>query len=469
MIRFCSLAIFSILFAACANSPPIALPLAEFEGLYEYESGTTLVMVAGPDRHLLYADINGARYPLRPHRSDVFLNAGDVEVEFARSDDGGIIGYREKRSESFDENPLFALLDSEVRRPASIWIAKPETNTTPYIYRAPANLSDGLPVAALTLGGPLATHLSAMTNAIYDNAYPGVQAALVYKDGALVFEEYFYEYDIDKRHQLRSATKTLIALLAGVAVDQGLIASIDTPILSYFDEYDDLKFLDDRKRSITIRDLLTMQSGLDCNDWDEDSPGNESKMVYAEDWARFILDTPMLIEPGEVGSYCTGNTILVGRIIEKVTGRPLKAFANDTLFGPLGVSDYEWDFHPDRSNINNFVQAWLRPRDMLKIGILIASDGMWNGRRIVSEKWIRDMGSTHSTIRGTPYGYFFWRRFLVFEGRRIETPQISGNGGQKIILLDDDDTILVLTGGNYNQSSYANDLLAEFVLPGLAD
>ena len=294
-----------------------------------------------------------------------------------------------------------------------------------------------------------------------------MHAALFYKDNALVFEEYFYEYDIGKQHQLRSATKTLVAILVGIAIDQGLISSIDTPILPYFDEYGGLQYMEDRKRAITIRDLLTMQSGLDCNDWDEDSPGNESKMAYSDDWAQFILDVPMIAEPGDVSSYCSGSVILVGRIIEKVSGRTLKAFADETLFGPLGISDYAWDFRPDRSNINNFVQAWLRPRDMLKIGILLTSDGVWNGQQVISKNWMHDLQAAHSTIQGTPYGYFFWRRFINYENQRMETPQMSGNGGQKVILLGDDNAILVLTGGNYNQSSFANDLLAEFVLAGL--
>ena len=106
-----------------------------------------------------------------------------------------------------------------------------------------------------------------------------MHSVLLYLHGALVFEHYFYEYDRSTRHQLRSATKTLMALLAGAAVDRGLIPSLDAPVLPYFSEYRDLRNVDDKKRAISIRDLLAMQSGFACNDDDDASPGNENQHV----------------------------------------------------------------------------------------------------------------------------------------------------------------------------------------------
>ncbi len=443
-------------------------PLAEYEGLYEYQNDSTLIMVAGPKREILYATINGARYPLKPTRGDVFLNAGDVEVEFVRDKSGSILGYRENKGDAATKNPIYALLDSNQTLPSSIWIAKPENVAIPYTYKAPPKLNDGIPSRAIQADNPLAVQLVAMTNSIYGEAYPYTQSILVYHDGALVYEEYFYEYDRKKQHQLRSATKSLMAILAGIAVDQGLIPSVNEAVLPYFDEYSDIQNIDKGKRAITVEDLLSMQSGFDCNDWDGDSPGNESKMASAQDWARFMVDLPMSSEPGTTGSYCSGNVVLVGRIIEKVTGKSLKEFADEFLFTPLGITDYQWDFRPDHSNIDNFTQAWLRPRDMMKIGILLDRRGEWNDIAVVSGEWIDYMTDAQSMIGDTPYGYFFWLRYLVPTGdRRFEIPQMSGNGGQKVILLKEQNAIVVLTGGNYNQSSHTNDLLADYILKGL--
>ena len=464
-MRICIYLLLAILLSACTTKP---LPLAEYEGLYEYENETTLIIIAGPKRELLYASISGSRYPLRPARPDVFLNSGDVEIEFVRDKQGQIMGYRENNGDSSNENSVYALLDRNQTLPSSSWVAKPDDRQLPYTYIPPSNLNDGIPVEALSADDPLARQMTAMTNAIYADVYPYTQSVLLVRDGALVFEEYFYEFDRDKPHQLRSGTKTLMAILTGIAIDEGLIASIKEPVLPYFDDYVGLENLDADKLAITIEDLLTMQSGLDCNDWDGDSPGNESKMVYAEDWVKFILDLSMATAPGTTGSYCSGNVVLMGRIIEKASGIPLKIFADEHLFTPLGITDHEWDFRPDRSNINNFVQAWMTPRDMMKIGLLLDQRGEWENVSIVSGAWVDQLTGAQSQIGNTPYGFFFWRRFITPDGnRRYEIPQMSGNGGQKVILLKEQNAVLVLTGGNYNQSSHTNNLLADFILKGL--
>ena len=440
--------------------------LSAYEGQYEYSNGSTLIMVRGPNNKLLYASINGARYPLKPAGKDTFLNAAGVEVVFVRGDKDEIAAYREMQSEVPEENPLYRMLDRNMRLSRAIWYPRPKGAPEQYTYRAPKEINDGLPVGSPSSDDPLLERLESMTSDIYANAFPGVESVLLFKQGVLVFEEYFYAFERDTQHQQRSATKSLVALLLGAALDAGKISSLDAEVLPFFEEYMDLEHVDDNKLALTLRDLLSMQSGFDCDDWDQASPGNESKMVQTNDWARFMLNLPVSDPPGSRGSYCSGNVILIGKIIEKAVGMPLKQFADEALFGPLGIHDYQWDFRPDLSNTNNFVQAWLRPRDMLKIGILLADEGKWNGQQILSANWIEQLTSKQSEIGGTPYGYFFWRRYLVHEGQRVEIHQMSGNGGQKVILLDEH-TILVLTGGNYNQQSHTSELLLNYILPGL--
>ena len=443
-----------------------ALPLAEYEGQYEYVNDSTLIIVAGPERQKLYAVINEARYPLRPFKKDIFLNNGDVEVEFVRDTSQKIIGYQENKAADGSAKTLFSLLDADQTLPPSIWFAKPEGASIPYLYRAPKDMSDGLQIRVLEDNNLLATHLSNMTNAIYNESYPNTESALIYQNGTLVYEEYFYDYDKSRPHQLRSATKTYIALLAGIAVDQGLM-SRDDLVLPFFPEYDDLQHIDNRKRSITIDNLLTMQSGFECDDRNSESAGNESKFYFTDDWARFVLDLPMSHDPGTFGSYCSGNVKVLGRIIEKVSGKALKAFADEHLFQPLGITNYEWNHAQDSSNAENFGQIWMRPRDMLKIGVLISDEGVWHGRRIITQDWIKDLTSPQSTIGETPYGYLYWQRYFYPNGKdRIEIPQLSGNGGQKVIILKEQNAIVVLTGRNYNQASHTRELLADHILKG---
>ena len=445
------------------------LALSEYEGLYEYENESELIMVAGPKRINLYAVINEARYPLRPSGKDIFINNADIEIEFIRDAKNQIIGYRENKNGIPEANPIYSLLNPNVQSSSSIWVAKPLSSPENYTYKAPKKLNDGIPIRDLGVNSPLSQKLSKLTNDIYNGLYPNTHSILLFKNGALVFEEYFYEFSQDKTHQQRSATKTLMSILTGIAIDRKFISTINEPILPYFKEYQGLKNVDEWKANITIKDLLTMQSGLDCNDWDPESPGNESNMVFSNDWARFMLDLRMKTKPGSSGSYCSGNVILMGRIIEKSSGRSLQEFANKFLFSPLGIKHYSWDFRPDLSNTNNFVQAWLRPRDMMKIGMLLNEYGKYQQTQIVSRSWISSLIAAQSKIAKTEYGYFYWRREFYPDGvKAVQIPQMSGNGGQKVILLKEQNSIVVLTGGNYNKSSHTNEILAYYILKGLA-
>lgn len=229
---------------APASAPSTEAGLSEYEGQYEYENGSTLIMVRGPNDEILYASINGARYPLRPARRDVFLNNADVEVLFARDDHGNIIGYREIKSANLESNLLFRLLDRNKRLPSSIWHPRPAGAPQQYTYRAPAELNDGILVGSPGSDDPLLERLSTMTSEIYANSFPGVESVLLYRGGELVFEEYFYAFDRDTPHQQRSATKTLLALLLGIAIDSGHISSIDLEVLPFFDQYTDLLHVD---------------------------------------------------------------------------------------------------------------------------------------------------------------------------------------------------------------------------------
>ncbi len=147
---------------------------------------------------------------------------------------------------------------------------------------------------------------------------------------------------------------------------------------------------DPRKAKVTLTDLLSNQSGFACNDHESTSPGNEMKLYESRDWVKAFVDLPMVADPGTVGRYCSGGILTAGRIVELAAGKPLPRFAQEALFGPLGIqpTEWKWNFTLDRSQRNEFGQIYLRPRDMLKLGVLIQQRGKWNGRRVVSASWI---------------------------------------------------------------------------------
>ena len=467
-MRVTALVLGSILMAGCASVEPPVTPdtelvrLRQFEGLYEYENGTTLQIAASPADRILFALILGAKYPLKPLSGDTFTNATNQRVLFTR--EGGLVtGYTLPDSGS---GQVFRRLSSEVHFPVGMWY--PRSPGAPvYSYVPPRDLGDGLAVGAMRGPALDRSRIEEMVRRIARGEYPDVHSVLILDNGALVLEEYFYEYNAETVHQLRSATKSFVSALVGIAIDQGLIESVRAPVLPYFAADDErIENLTESKRKITLEDLLTQRSGLECNDWDDPaSAGNESRMGQSADWVQFILDLPMAHEPGTAASYCSGGVVLLGRIVEKASGRKIEDFAREHLFGPLGIHHFDWRFDPDRSSSETFVQLSLRPRDMARFGLLFAQGGRWNGRQIVSQEWVEASTARHTAVGDTDYGYLWWRPYLNVSGGQHHGIVATGNGGQKIFLWPELDLIVVLTGGSYNQESPVNELLIQYILP----
>jgi CubicO group peptidase (beta-lactamase class C family) len=308
---------------------------------------------------------------------------------------------------------------------------------------------------------------------VLDGTYPDVRAIAVHHNGALVLEEYFYGFERDRPHQMRSLTKSIISLLAGVAVDRGLLRA-NEPVVARLG-YSSIANPDPRKDQITLSDLLSNQSGLACDDHDRASPGNEVKLYAAADWPKAFVDLPAVAEPGRTGRYCSFGFITAGRIIELAAGKPLAEFAQEVLFGPLGISptQWRWTFVLDHSQRNEFAQIYLRPRDMLKLGLLIHQRGVWQGRRVVSESWIDAAVARQSRVDDSDYGLGIWHRWYAVPTangtQRVETIMLSGNGGQKIYIVPALELVVVFTGGAFNVESPTNRIMARVLLPALLD
>ena len=452
IILVCSLACFS------QENPKIGYQaLKEYEGSYEYFNNARLQLAASPKDNRLYAIINEVRYPLKTVARDSFLDVQNTKVQFERNAANQINGYRVA-------NNFFKRLSQE-DLPVKMWYARHVAGggRYEYAYAMPEKLSDGLNVGSLSNSGLDAAAIKQMVEKIADETYQNVHSVLVVKDGKLVLEEYFYEYDRNALHQMRSATKSVISALAGIAIEKGFIKGKNETVLSFFPEYD-LKNLSEDKKKITVENLLTHQSGLDCNDDDRNSPGNELKMGTSPDWVKFTLDLPMNDKPGTRAKYCSGGVIVLGRISEKTTGKSINEFAAQNLFSPLRVSDFKWNFKPDNSSGETFCQIYLTPRALAKFGLLYLNGGKFGGKQIVSSEWVKDSLAKHSVVNDTDYGYLWWRPWFNVGGKRVDGIAAKGYGGQRIYLRQDLNLVVVITGGNYGGHSPSDELLIKYSL-----
>lgn len=318
-----------------------------------------------------------------------------------------------------------------------------------YTYSQPLDLGDGWKTNNLQSQQIDSTLLYSFFNQ-FINEKTKVHSILLVNDGELIIEEYFDGYSVGKQHDLRSVTKSIRSLLVGIAIDQGFIEDINDPVSKYLIDLAPKKNLDERKEQISIKHLLTMSSGLDCNDWDKKSKGQEDKVYKKKDWLQYTLDLPVINDPGTVSHYCSMGSILVAEIISQTSNMDVTEFAEEYLFKPLGISNVSWGHTSKKEVISSGKRLYMTPRDMAKIGLLILNEGTWNGTRIVSEQWIQESTTPKTKITGIDYGYFWWNIPSQVNEQILSSKTATGNGGQYIMVIPELDMVAVFTGGAYN-------------------
>ena len=297
-----------------------------------------------------------------------------------------------------------------------------------------------------------------------------VHSVVVVRGGKLIYESYHAgedekwgrkqgvtPYTSQMQHDVRSISKSVVSLLFGIALDRKLIASVDDPVFRYFPDYAALRTPE--KDNIHLRHLLTMTSGLA---WDErraysDPENSERKLIRSIEPYRFVLEQSVWRKPGEEWNYNGGGTQLLAGVLQRTTGKSLADFAKEALFEPLGITQFEWLNMPASGEVAAASGLRLRPRDLAKIGQLVLNNGTWNGRRIISEAWIRE--STQGRIAhfdavdSLRYGYQWWGDEEKVGDRQISWIAAQGLGGQRIYIVPAFGLVVVITAGLYASSS----------------
>ena len=277
-----------------------------------------------------------------------------------------------------------------------------------------------------------------------DETNLAIESVIVVRNGYIVLEEYPGPiYDQDMLHVVHSVTKSFVSALIGIAVEEGYIDGTEQKMVDLFPERT-IKNLDSRKESITLEHLLTMTAGLEWNEWRyayTDARNDYIKAIYASsDPIQYVLDLPMMEEPGVRWNYNGGTSHLMSALVAEATGYDTLDFAREFLFGPLGITESRWD--SDRHGIRYGGSAlYLTPRDMAKFGYLYLNNGTWDGKQIVPAAFVAESAKTHYNVDAyTGYGYQSWWTCL---GTTVY--YAAGLYGQRIDVVPDLDLVVVFT------------------------
>ena len=235
-----------------------------------------------------------------------------------------------------------------------------------------------------------------------------IDSVTIIRNGYMVLDAYFHPFQKGRRHRIYSCTKSVTSALIGIAIRQGLIPGVQTPVLDFFPERQ-IDNLDSRKKALTLEHLLTMTTGLDCRDTWRDKRVGLYAMKGSSDWTQYMLDRPMKEQPGRRFEYCNGASFLLTAILERATGMNALAYARKHLFAPLGIDDVTWATSPRGIN-TGYSRMWLRPQDMAKIGWLYLNKGRWDDRQVVPASWVERSTQARVEAAGVfpHYGYQWW-------------------------------------------------------------
>jgi CubicO group peptidase (beta-lactamase class C family) len=360
----------------------------------------------------------------------------------------------------------------------------------PYAYRPPPALADGWPTAPAADAGmnqdSLARLVERLIHADPSVARPAlIHSLLIARRGKLVLEEYFYGFDREAPHDLRSAGKTYASVLVGAAMRSGAPIAPETRVYRLLDRMGPFAHPDPRKERITVAHLMTHSTGLASDDNDDASPGNEQAMQSQKaqpDWWKYTLDLPMAHDPGTQYAYSSGGMNLVGAALWGATGRWVPELFDRLVARPLGFGRWYWNLSPTLEGYTGG-GARVRPRDLLKLGQAYLDGGLWRGRRIVDSSWVARSVSPQAGVPEESAGFgtsdalslgdgYAWHLYRLRSGdRTYRMYEANGNGGQLLMVVPELELVVAFTAGNYGQGGiwgrFRDQILTREIIPAV--
>ena len=343
--------------------------------------------------------------------------------------------------------------------------------SAPYRYTPPPALEDGWQTATLESVGISRARMERFIQMLVETPMDGVGApevhgVLVARHGRLVLEEYFHGEHRARPHDTRSAAKSLAATMVGASIKAGLPLKVSSPVYQLMHGGAFPTDLEARKKALTVEHLLTMSSGLDCDDGDPKSSGNEDNMLEQTeqpDYYQFTLGLKMVRQPGERAVYCSGQSNLLGGVLKRAAGEPLTVLFHKLIAEPLQIRRYYMNLMPTG---DAYMAGGVRflPRDFMKLGQLHLNGGTWNGRTVLTPEWVRRATSRVVNMERTlaynwaakrmetgtrQYGYLWWVEDYPYHGRTVKAFFAGGNGGQLVVTVPELHLVVAFYGGNY--------------------
>lgn len=302
------------------------------------------------------------------------------------------------------------------------------------------------------------TRLAAMLDVIKERDYD-IDSVSIVRHGYMVLDATVYPFQPDTKHIIHSCTKSIVSALVGIAIGEGVIQGVDQPVLDIFSERV-VANVDANKEAMTLEHVLMMANGLECRDSYLYRWRGLNQMRASGDWVQFVLDLPMSEAPGTRFEYCNGGSFLLSAIVQETTGQSAQAFAQEHLFGPLGIADVDWPANPRGISIG-WGELRMRPHDMAKFGYLYLNRGQWEGRQVVPAAWAEASTRRHIAA-GTlsdGYGYQWWVDDAGYT-------MALGYAGQYIVVVPDQDLVVVFASHLADQDFFVPEtLLKVYILP----
>ncbi len=364
---------------------------------------------------------------------------------------------------------------------ALIWLFCLQAAPGRYQYVAPPKLDDGLATGTLAQAKLNPTKISALMERAASGGFKELHSLLVYRHGRLVLEEYFagnndfirfeqgilrdrsrppIQWSRTEKHYVASVNKALTATLVGIALaERG--RSVHEPISLFLPTRKAL-IKDVNKAAVTVWDLLNMRSGFEWDEW----TGDDLKRLWqSKDFTAFLLARPNA-GPMSRWRYCSAGPNVLIEVVETLVGGSARDWAREHLYAPLRITDYTWESQPNGLPEGS-ARMYLRPRDLLKVGVAYLNGGMFEGEQVLPAAWVKDVFRVQTRAEGTGYSHGFWHREL--NGLRYISA--DGDGGQYLNLFPEQDLIIVMTQGNYLEwplyADQAKDVMGNYLLPAL--